>query len=277
MKGNITMSTSMKLSNCVCYEPLEKSQYKKDVPAQKMLSTIVTRSILILFLLALAPNIANADRRGYVWTYEYITMPKGKSEIEYYLTHKVTDFHKYDNKNSWQHQIEFEYGLTDRWDVSIYQRWQQTNTSKEDKFEYTGSKLRTRYRLGEKGMYPLDTLLYLEYIRPDSSKEPEILEGKLILAKDFGKYNFAYNQILKVGINDRGGNENEYACGLNYEFNPRLKVGLESTGNYTEDKYYLGPTVSWASEKFWVGFGAQRGLNDRSDDFKFRLIIGFPF
>ena len=123
-------------------------------------------------------------------------MPKGTSEVEYYLTHKVTDIHNYDNKNTWQHQIEFEYGLTDRWDLAIYQRWQQSNTSKGNKFEYTSTKLRTRYRLGEKEMYPFDTLLYLEYIRPDSSTDAEVMEGKLILTKDFGKFNVAYNQIL---------------------------------------------------------------------------------
>ena len=63
------------------------------------------------------------------------------------------------------------------------------------------------------------------------------------------------NMHMPVEINDKGGNENEYAFGFSYEFNPHLKVGLESTGNYTEDKYYLGPPVSWASEKFWVGLG----------------------
>lgn len=232
----------------------------------------------VVILVALfSGGIANADRRGYVWTYEYMTMPKGQSEIEYYLTTKVADLHKYKDKNIWQHQVEYEYGLTDRWDVAVYQRWQQTNTAKNDEFEYTGTKLRTRYRLGEKGKSLLDTLLYFEYIRPDGSNEAEILEGKLVVAKDFGKFNVAYNQILKVGINDKGGNENEYAMGVNYEFSPRWKVGLESTGNYTEDKYYIGPTVSWASEKFWVGLGGLRGLNDRSDDLKVRLIVGIPF
>ena len=235
----------------------------------------------IIYLLAILvlsdANIANADRRSYVWTYEYMTMRKGMSEVELYLTHKVTDFHKYDNKNTWEPQIEYEYGLTNKWDVSIYEKWLQTNTSNEDKFEYTGTKLRTRYRLGERDTYPVDTLLYLEYIRPDGSQDAEILEGKLILAKNFGKFNIAYNQILSVGINNRGGNENEYAVGLNYGFKPRLKVGLESAGSYTEDKYYIGPTVSVASKKYWAGFGAQRGLNDRSDDIRFRLIVGFPF
>ena len=68
-----------------------------------------------------------------------------------------------------------------------------------------------------------------------------------------------------------------YAAGLGYEFSPVWKMGIESAGNYTEDKYYLGPTVSWASEKCWVNLGILRGLNDASDDLQFRLIVGIPF
>ncbi|MHC4558423.1 MAG: hypothetical protein ACYTFW_13560, partial [Planctomycetota bacterium] len=207
---------------------------------------------LVLLLLMLYSSAAYADRRGYVWTYEYMTMPQGESEVEYYLTTKVPDFHKYDNKNSWEHQVEYEYGLTDRWDIAIYQRWQKTNTQTDDKFEYTGTKLRTRYRFGERGIHPLETLLYLEYIRPDGSDVSEILEGKLILAKDIGNFNVAYNQIIKAGINNNGEIEHEYAAGFNYEFNPIWKIGIESTGNLTGDKFYLGPTASWASEKVWI-------------------------
>ena len=111
---------------------------------------------------------AQADRRAYVWTYEYMTMPKGAAEVEYYLTLKAPDWDDFDDKNTWEHQVEFEYGLTDHWDVSIYQRWQHTNTDIDDKFEYTGTKLRTRYRFAEKGVYPVDVLAYLE-------EHPEVL------------------------------------------------------------------------------------------------------
>ncbi len=245
------------------------------------MKSVATRKGLIGVLLLVAvlfqTTVVRADRRGYVWTYEYMTVPKGQSELEFYVTTKVPDLTKYGDKNTWEPQIEYEFGITDRLDFSIYQRFKQTNTNTDDKFEYTGTKLRTRYRIGEKGMYPLDTLLYLEYIRPDGSNAPEILEGKLILAKDFGKFNIAYNQIIKVGINNGGKTENEYAAGINYEFNPRWKLGIESTGNLTEDKFYLGPTVSWASSKFWVGLGVLGGLNNASDDFRARLIVGIPF
>ncbi len=240
----------------------------------------VKKRIVMIMMLAVILKVSGtavADRRSYVWTYEYQTMPKGQSEIEYYLTHKVADFNRYHRKNVWDNQVEYEYGLTDRWDLAVYQRWEQTNTKSEDEFEYTGTKLRTRYRFSEKGVWPLDTLLYLEYIWPDYSGSPQKIEGKIILAKDFGKYNLAYNQIIVKGINNNGVTEHEYAIGLSYEFNPRLKIALESKGNFTEEKYYLGPTVSWATEKFWVNLGALRGLNDISDDFQIRLIVGIPF
>ncbi len=235
----------------------------------------IVGALVLLILFGAGP--AYADRRAYVWTYEYMTMPKGTSELEYYLTAKVPDLHKYDDRNSWEHQVEYEYGLTDSWDIALYQRWEQTTTPADDKFEYTGTKVRTRYRLGERGMYPLDVLLYLEYIRPDDSDGPDVLEGKLILAKDFGPLNVAYNQIVAEGLNSDGETEHEYAAGVGYEFNPAWKLGVESTGNLTEDKYYFGPTAAWAGERFWVTLGALRGLNDRSDDLRVRLIAGFPF
>lgn len=232
---------------------------------------------MTLLLLLGFVHTAYADRRSYVWTYEYMTVHKGHAELEYYLTAKVPDIHNYDDKNSWENLAELEYGLTDHWDISVYQRWQQTNTRTDDKFEYTGSKLRTRYRIGEKGMYPLNVLLYMEYIRPDGSDASEAIEGKLILAKDIGRFNVSYNQIIEAGINNNGEIEHEYAAGLNYELSPTWKFAIESTGNLTEDKYYIGPTVSWAHQRFWIGLGALRGLNDRSDDLRARLIMGFPF
>jgi hypothetical protein len=233
--------------------------------------------VMLMCILGALSSVGLADRRSYVWTYEYQTMPKGAMEVEYYLTHKVSDWNKYDDKNTWDHQVEFEYGLTDHWDVAMYQTWRQTNTEDEDSFDYTGTKLRTRYRIGEKDQLPLDVVLYAEYIFGDGPKEYDKFEGKLILAKDLGKWNIAYNQIYEKKTKNGNDTEHGYATGLSYEFSPVWKMGIESAGNYTEDKYYLGPTASWASEKFWVNLGALRGLNDASNDLQFRLIVGIPF
>ena len=129
----------------------------------------------------------------------------------------------------------------------------------------------------EKDKLPLDTLLYLEYIRNDNLEKPNVLEGKVILAKDIGNFNLAYNQILKQELDSGGKTEHEYAAGVCYTFMPQFKFGLETKGNFTDSKYYVGPTISWAAKKFWVSVGAVGGLNKRSDDLQARAIIGIPF
>ena len=65
------------------------------------------------------PKVSYADRRSYVWTYEYQTMPKGHAEIEYYLTEEQKNIEKA-KPNTWKHWLELEYGINDHWDINIY-------------------------------------------------------------------------------------------------------------------------------------------------------------
>ena len=219
---------------------------------------------------------AYADRRSYVWTYEYMTMPKGTKEIEYYLTTKMKDTSSPDI-NTISHYLEFEYGITDHWDIALYQRIKQDNKKDETDLTYDGFKIRTRYRIGEKGQFFLDPLLYLEYIRDEDFSKPNIVEAKLILAKDIGNLNFAYNQIVKQEVESNGKAEHEYAFGVSYNPNHRFGFGLESKGNYTDGKYYVGPTISFVVKRIWFAFGVVHGLNSKSDDLQMRMIFGIPF
>ncbi|MEK7376169.1 MAG: hypothetical protein AABZ57_03235, partial [Candidatus Margulisiibacteriota bacterium] len=128
--------------------------------------------------------------------------------------------------------MELEYGLTDRWDVSIYQNFKQANIASGGTFSYDGFKVRTRYRLGESGQFIADPLLYLELQEQNDLSKSSVLEGKIILAKDLGRINMSYNQIIKIGSST----ENEYAAGLSFEFNPAFKRGFEGKRNYTSGK-----------------------------------------
>jgi len=219
---------------------------------------------------------ALADRRSYVWTYEYQTMPKGMGEVEYYLTEEQPDIEKA-KPSTWKHWIELEYGVTDHFDVSMYQQFKQSNKTSSSTFEYDGFKVRTRYRVLERGKLPVDVLFYLEYIRPGDFKKPNVLEGKIIFAKDIANFNIAYNQILKQELASAGKTEHEYAAGISYEITPTFKIGIESKGNYTDRKYYIGPTIGWATSKFWISAGVVGGLTNRSDDLQTRLIVGVLF
>lgn len=237
------------------------------------------KSLIIFFAALISLGVVQnsyADRRSYVWTYEYMTMPKGMFEVEYYLTEQQPNVDE-EKPNTWKHWVELEYGITNHWDIAMYQMFKQVNTSDNSEFEYDGFKIRTRYKIAEKDELPLDTLLYFEYIRDDDFDKPNVLEGKIILSKELGKFNISYNQILKQELESGGETEHEYAGGINYAVFPKLKIGIESKGNYSGDTYYVGPTISWAGNKFWTAFGVIAGLNNRSDDLRARFIVGIPF
>lgn len=241
-----------------------------------MSKKILTVFTICLLGVACISENALADRRSYVWTYEYQTMPKGMAEIEYYLTEEQPDIEKA-RPNTWKHWIELEYGVTDHFDVSMYQQFKQSNKSASSTFEYDGFKVRTRYRLFERGTLPVDILFYLEYIRPGDFKKANVLEEKLVLAKDIGNLNISYNQIFKQELESGGENEYEYASGISYEITPSFKIGVESKGSYLDEKYYIGPTIGWASSKFWVSAGVLGGITKKSDDLQARLIVGVHF
>ena len=235
-------------------------------------------SVLMACLLGTACISENAlaDRRSYVWTYEYQTLPKGSAELEFYLTEEQKNIDTA-KPNVWKPQVELEYGVTDHFDLSMYQTVKQDNGVSKDTFSYDGFKIRARYRLFEKDALPLDVLFYLEYIRPGDFKKPNELEEKLILAKDIGRFNISYNQIFKQELESGGHAKYEYATGVSYEVTPYFKIGVESKGNYSDNKYYVGPTIGWASSKFWVNAGVVAGLTDKSDDMQARIIVGIPF
>ena len=238
---------------------------------------IMMAAVAVLAAMLLLATDCRADRRSYVWTYEYQTMLKGRFEFEYYLTEEQKYIEKA-KPNIWKNWFELEYGITDRWDISMYQMLKQSNTAKSDKFEYEGFKIRTRYRILEKNKLPVDTLLYLEYIMTPNAINQNALEAKVVLAKDIGKFNIAYNQILKQELATDVKTKNEYAAGFSYAVTPRFKIGCESKGSYTDDKYYIGPTISFAwPMKAFVTLGAAAGLTEKSDDLQTRLIVGFLF
>ncbi|MEW6170885.1 MAG: hypothetical protein AB1472_04950 [Candidatus Omnitrophota bacterium] len=217
-----------------------------------------------------------ADRRSYVWTYEYMTMPKGAWELEHYLTSEIPDINR-SNINTLKEWLELEYGITNNWDVAVYQMWKFNNKRFENDSEYDGFKIRTRYRFGQKGRFIVDPLIYVEYIRDDNFHKPNIIETKLILAKDIGNFNISYNQIAKRNLEQKGKTDHEYATGITYRIFSNFKLGMESKGNYSKEKYALGPTISWAGRRFWISLGAAFGLNKKTDDIQTRMIIGVNF
>jgi len=227
----------------------------------------VTLSVLFLLFSA----VAEADQKSYVWTVEYLTLPKGGFEAEYSLTVKTADFHRSDT-TGYEHRVELEYGITDHWDAALYQI---AAKAAGESLSYEGMKIETRYRFGERGRYIVDPLLYLEYTL--DVHDEDAIEAKLVLAKDIGNLNIVYNQIIEAELGRSGEVEHEYAAAVSYAVHHAVRIGVETKGSYSEREYAIGPTISWVQSRFWAALGAVLGLNSRTDDMQVRFIVGIPF
>jgi hypothetical protein len=230
--------------------------------------------IICIFALAIIfTSQASADRRHFVWTYQYQTMPAGSAELEHYMNYKLADTDNPDAGN-YSHQLEIEVGITDRWDISLYQMFSQNKTSG---FIYDGVKMRTRYRLFEEGQYPVDPLLYFEAKRPSEHSEPTTLEGKLVLAKIHNQFFTAFNFVVERDLGSGHELEWKYDFGVGYQLKPAISIGLESKGNFKssdEGNQSFGPTFSVARGSVWFTSGLLFPMTDHASDFEFRYIMG---
>lgn len=230
-------------------------------------------SVFSIVATALALSAASADRRSYVWTYEYNTVPRGEAELETYFTLSAPDADELEGNVSAEHQVELEVGMTDRFDFGIYQVFEQ-GAGEEGRFGYKGFKLRSRYRIGQAGQRVVDPLVYVEYKGvPDFSENT--IEAKLILARDIGAINISVNPILEMEHEDEWEVETEYAAGVSYVANKMLRLGLEAKGG--EHGHYLGPVVSHGEENLWVTFGSAFGVTDIDEgkpEMQLRMLLG---
>jgi hypothetical protein len=243
-------------------------------------------------LLVTAP--AHADRRAYAATYEAVTAPKGELDVELWSTY-ARDGEVLDGPptQGFRNMLELEYGLTDRWDVALYNLL-DTDTTSSDSTGYGGLKLETRYRLLPAASWVVDPIIYFEfqYLRHGDAREKG--EVKLILARDVDAWNFAFNLAGEAEHLGAGGfvPETELALGVSRELGgPALKLGVElfgkaekPPGQSIESFAWTGPALSWATHVqeralhgLWITAGAGRGLTSRSETWYGRAIVGLQF
>ena len=225
--------------------------------------------IIVLIILYLS-TFCLADQRYFVWTYEYKTVSQGEAEFEHYYTTSYPNSNDLSERTITNHQLELEIGMNERFDFAIYHQFEQ-----QDAMEYTGYKLRGRYRMGEQNKYLLDPLLYLEYHgKPDFLEHG--IETKLILAKETDRLIVAFNPVLEIEIEDSDNKiETEYAAGLTYKLNKLFYAGIEIKGS--EYGHYYGPTISHGTHDVWFSIGTafvMGTVKENKPEMEIRMIMG---
>jgi hypothetical protein len=220
---------------------------------------------MILSLLLVAP--AFAGERSFAWTYGADTVPKGGIELEHYVTAQT---HGNPANTDWQHQIEFEYGISNRLELGVYAVAEQDGGGP---LAFSAYKGRLRYRLAPMGVWPVDVAVYGEYIGYVGVNERK-LEEKLIVSKDVGKLALALNVTGEQKFVPAAAPEIviEPTVGVGYHFASWFSAGaegkLEQVIGADGPLLWAGPNVHVAGEggRFWWTVAAMYGLTPETRD-----------
>jgi hypothetical protein len=245
-----------------------------------------------LLAAALISSPALADRRAYGTTYEAVTAPHGELDVETWTTFAPQgELDGGPSSSGMREMIELEYGITDHWDAALYNMLDMI-TSGDTSSGYAGFKIESRYRPSDRGDWPVDPVLYLEFQQLFRGDAKQKYEAKLILAKDIGRVNVAANLALEEErtTGPAWNTEVEYAVGTSYALSPAWLVGAELFGKAEKDEMggimnrsWAGPAISWAGSGHgalagvWVTLAGGAGLTDGADAYYARAIVGLQF
>ena len=254
-----------------------------------MKKTVFAAACIALPLLA---SSARADRRAYGVTYEAVTAPQGELDVETWSTFAPQgEVDGGPSSRGVREMVELEYGITDRWDAALYNMLDMI-TSGDTSSGYAGFKIETRYRPSDRGEWPVDPVLYLEFQQLFRGDAKQKYEAKLILAKDIGNVNIAANLALEEErtTEPAWNTEVEYAAGTSYALSPAWMIGAEVFGKAEKgemgginNRSWAGPTISWAASGHgvlhgvWVTLAGGAGLGGEADPYYARAIVGFQF
>ena len=259
------------------------------------------KTVLLIALAAslLAPT-ATASERRFTYTYESGVLRPGAREFEPWVTFrhgKNAFFSRLDTR------LEIELGLSDRLQTALYLNMNSELKSSFDgrvgSSELKGVSSEWKFKVADPVADPMGFALYGEVSAGPSELE---LEGKLILDKRHGRFLTALNlsleqewkfeepeteRELKLEI-DAGGCwllSSRFAAGLEL----RAHTVIPSGGESTRSALFLGPTVSYAHDQWWVaisalpqvkalaGSGPDRLELVEHEKVEARLLFGFDF
>ena len=212
------------------------------------------------------PNM-NADERRFTYVYEPETLPQGAAEIENWVTLRAGRNKTVgkENYNRWDLRQEFEYGVTDRYTLSLYmnekaESYRDSAGNDVNDFEWKGISIENIYNVVNPADKPVGLSLYLEGAY---SGEEAALEQKIIFGQRHGDWKWALNLIHETewenNLHEIVG-EAGVSMGLAHDLGKNWSLGLEFRNVNSFPEYdswdnsalFLGPVVSYRQDKWWA-------------------------
>lgn len=232
---------------------------------------LVVGAAALVLLGGLGAGEARAHRRDFPFTYEWFQAARNEKELELHTRYRERD-------KTWTHQVELEYGTTDRIQNALYLVFED---GPGESLQYTEFKLQGRYQLGDYKPNDLLPGLYLEYIRPKHGAGE--IEAKLILSR-YGTQgdNLSLNYIIEKELESGAEFENVYSVAYARTVGDQTRgtrVGAEWVHNLSDDRINAGPVLGMrtgASTWFTTHYLFPVNRRDGNKG-EFRLIFGYEW
>jgi len=199
-----------------------------------------------LVLLFTIPVPLSAQDPFEIQVYEYITVPKGKWNLETHLNYIARGTKLPENgvaATDGQTHLTFELtrGLTDYFELAGYLVLARREGHGP---EYVGWRLRPRFRLPERWTGPVKVSLSTEvgFLRDEYEEEDVTLEVRPIIERQFGRLAIDLNPVVGRSLKGPGTSDGwDFAPGgrLGVTVSPRLDLSLEYYGAFGPVKDFL--------------------------------------
>lgn len=240
----------------------------------------------LLTIVAISP--AGAGERRFAFSYEADTVPAGTREFEQWVTWKSDKATNHDF-DEFTFREEFEFGLTDRLQLGIYLAdWRILRGTDDDGTTFKDTGFDLIYNLTDPTTDWIGSALYGEVlVGPDKF----VLEGKLLLQKNIGKWMFVANTIVEAEWEGDDLEEKvgvwQNTFGVSYQVNPSLTIGAEAKHEVEFENWeergehvlYAGPNFSYRRKNFFIVVAPLFQVTSIASepDFMTRTIFGFHF
>lgn len=254
---------------------------------------ILVAAALASPLFLLVPSVSAQDVFE-IQVYEYLTVPKGKYNLESHINVIASGTKEFDGNvapsdNQFHLTLELTRGLTDHVELAGYL---VLAARPGGGFEYAGARVRPRFRLPEAWGLPFDFSLSTEVAFPGSQYEANsaTLEIRPIIEKTFERYRLSFNPVVGTALKgpDRGeGLDFEPGGKFAYFVSSKLNVGMEyygSIGPFTdvlplgEQQHLLFPSLDlFFSPDAMINLGVGFSLTGVGEKLIPKMRIGYRF
>ncbi len=237
------------------------------------------RNLAILALVSLL-SLAKAHAIEYneleVYGYEIAGLHELELENDTSLS---SDYHKDIDSRHIRSSFEFNYGLTDRWEITAYLDYKRPT---DDTLQYQAFRAHARTHFFEKGELPFDLGAYFEIELPKNPIKHDVsFEFKPIIEKDFSRWTISLNPQVEFEHmtddaedavqNPNNTNKSWHAVyGLSssiaYRYSENFKPHLDIFQGFTDQDALLMPALDITLVhhlKLTLGLGF--ALNDRTE------------